>query len=230
MKRCLVLAALLIALGIGANAQNTFSQAGVLSASGAVANGGAFERSVAKTHIVTWTVTATVSACTLQIETSSDDVTYSLMSGTTAQTCTSSGFYQVSGTAANYVRINFTALTVSGAGAVSWTYSGLATSTAAPGTPYVSFCGATSGGTANCANTNPGSNAHIIGGTATLASNAQVVTFSPGFTSTSTYTCVANDVTTRANVVQCVPTSATTLTITNTTGATDAINWIAVGY
>jgi hypothetical protein len=67
-------------------------------------------------------------------------------------------------------------------------------------------------------------------GKSTLASNAQVVTFSTSFTSTSTYQCVANDVTTRANPVQMVQTSASTATITNTTGATDAIQWICVGY
>jgi hypothetical protein len=63
----------------------------------------------------------------------------------------------------------------------------------------------------------------------TLAGNTQVVTFAPGFSATTSYTCVANDVTTRANVVQAVPTSATTMTITNTTGAADAINWICIG-
>jgi hypothetical protein len=41
---------------------------------------------------------------------------------------------------------------------------------------------------------------------------------------------VANDVTTRANVVQMIPASgASTATITNTTGGSDVIQWICVG-
>jgi hypothetical protein len=49
------------------------------------------------------------------------------------------------------------------------------------------------------------------------------------FTSTTSYFCVANDVTTRANPVQMVPASATTATITNTTGGSDVIQWVCVG-
>jgi hypothetical protein len=40
---------------------------------------------------------------------------------------------------------------------------------------------------------------------------------------------VANDVTTRANVVQMIPASGATATITNTTGGSDVIQWICVG-
>jgi hypothetical protein len=40
---------------------------------------------------------------------------------------------------------------------------------------------------------------------------------------------VANDVTTRANPVQMVPASATTATITNTTGGSDVIQWVCIG-
>lgn len=94
------------------------------------------------------------------------------------------------------------------------------------------FCGATTGN-ANCGNINPVNTAKSYGGVATLAANSAIITFNAtngGFTSTATYTCVANDVTTRANPVQMVPTTATTATITNTTGATDAINWMCIGY
>lgn len=98
------------------------------------------------------------------------------------------------------------------------------------GIPVVIACGATSGGTANCANTATGHTAQVYGGVATLASNASVITISPGFTATGDYSCVGNDVTTRANPVQVVPTSATSFTITNTTGASDVVNWVCVGY
>jgi hypothetical protein len=124
-------------------------------------------------------------------------------------------------------------ITPAGAGLVSITNNSVALtlpSNVAGGIPLVIGCGATSTGTANCGNTATGGTAHIFSGQATLASNAQVITFGTAFTSTATYACVANDVTTRANVVQMVSTSASTATITNTTGATDAINWICVGY
>jgi hypothetical protein len=98
------------------------------------------------------------------------------------------------------------------------------------GVPVVIACGATSGATANCANTKTGTTAQVYFGQATLSSNASVITISPGFTSTATYYCEANDVTTRANPVQAVPTSATTFTITDTTGASDVIQWACQGY
>lgn len=97
------------------------------------------------------------------------------------------------------------------------------------GLPIVIFCGATSTGTANCSDTAT-TNAQIYHGIATLASNTQTITISPGFTATADATCVANDTTTRANPVQCVVASATTITITNTTGASDVISWMAVGH
>lgn len=91
-------------------------------------------------------------------------------------------------------------------------------------------CGAQSGGTSTCSGTATGKTGIVYIGKSTLASNAQVVTFSTTYTSTATYSCVANDVTTRANPVQMVQTSASTATITNTTGASDVIQWICVGY
>ena len=97
------------------------------------------------------------------------------------------------------------------------------------GVPVVIACGATTG-TAACANTATGATANVTFGKATLASNTATITLTPGYTSTSTFYCVANDITTRANPVQAVPASATTFTITNTTGASDVIQWICVGY
>ncbi len=93
----------------------------------------------------------------------------------------------------------------------------------------VIFCGATSG-TTTCTPAS-GISARSIGGIATLASNSAVISaISPAFTSTSTFTCVANDITTRANPVQVANTSSSSITITNTTGASDVISWICVGY
>lgn len=99
----------------------------------------------------------------------------------------------------------------------------------AAGAQQVSFCGATTGDAA-CANT-AAQTTRIIGGIATLASNAAVISgISPAFTSTTSFACVANDTTTRANVVQAVNTSTSSITITNTTGASDVISWVCVGY
>lgn len=95
------------------------------------------------------------------------------------------------------------------------------------GVPIVIGCGATTGTTA-CANTAQGANTQIYYGKATLASNSAVLTLTPGFSGTG-FTCVGNDITTRANPVQVVSTSSTTITITNTTGASDVINWYCLG-
>lgn len=98
------------------------------------------------------------------------------------------------------------------------------------GVPTAYFCGATSGAT-TCANSATGGTARVFGGIATLASNSAVISgISPAFTSTTTYSCVANDLTTRANPVQIANTSSSSITITNTTGASDVINYICVGY
>ena len=93
----------------------------------------------------------------------------------------------------------------------------------------VLFCGASTGN-ATCTNASA-ITARTIGGIATLASNSAVISgISPAFTSVSTYTCVANDLTTRANPVQVANTSTSSITITNTTGAADVINYLCVGY
>lgn len=97
------------------------------------------------------------------------------------------------------------------------------------GIPIVIACGATTG-TTNCANTAVGATSKVYFGAATLAASTATITISPGYTSAATFFCVGNDVTTRANPVQVVPASATTFTITNTTGAADVIQYMCVGY
>lgn len=102
--------------------------------------------------------------------------------------------------------------------------------TTTAGVPVALFCGATTGST-TCANTSGGATARVFGGIATLASNTAVISsISPAFTSTSTFVCVANDLTTRANPVAIANTSSSSITITNTTGASDVINYICFGY
>jgi hypothetical protein len=90
-------------------------------------------------------------------------------------------------------------------------------------------CGATGTGNQTCSATAATALTKIYSGSSTLSSNAAVITFPVAFNSTTTYQCVANDITTRANPVQMVSTSTTTATITNTTGASDVINWHCIG-
>jgi hypothetical protein len=104
--------------------------------------------------------------------------------------------------------------------------------TSAGSLPSLFNCGASLAAGGACANTQAtAASAHIIFGSALLSGSTSTITgISPAYTSTSTFFCVANDVTTRANPVQMVPASASTVTITNTTGATDLIQFICVGY
>lgn len=101
--------------------------------------------------------------------------------------------------------------------------------TATGGMPVVIACGATTGST-TCGNTATGATAKMYFGTATLASNTATITLGVGFTSSSTFQCIAQDQTTRANPSQAVPASATTFTLTNTTGASDVLAWACFGY
>lgn len=96
------------------------------------------------------------------------------------------------------------------------------------GVPVSLYCGSTGVGNQTCTPTAAANTVKIYSGHSTLSSNAAVITFSPAFAST-TYDCIANDITTRANPVQMISTSASTATITNTTGASDVINWHCIG-
>lgn len=95
------------------------------------------------------------------------------------------------------------------------------------GIPVVHYCGSTGSGNQTCT-VAASASSRMYAGHSTLSSNAAVITFPTAFAST-TYDCVANDITTRANPVQMISTSSSTATITNTTGASDVINWVCVG-
>jgi hypothetical protein len=104
------------------------------------------------------------------------------------------------------------------------------TGTRGPTILYNSFCGSTAGN-GTCANMTNGATVHLIGGIATLSSNSAVISgISPAFVSTSTMECWGQDITTRANPVQVISTSTSSVTITNTTGASDVVNWSCLGY
>lgn len=97
------------------------------------------------------------------------------------------------------------------------------------GLPVALNCGATGSGNQTCSPTAATAATKIYAGSSTLSGSAAIITFPTAFAATTSYQCVANDITTRANPVQMVSTSTTTATITNTTGATDVINWTCIG-
>lgn len=97
------------------------------------------------------------------------------------------------------------------------------------GLPVALNCGATGVGNQTCAPTAASALTKIYAGSSTLSSNAAIITFPTAFAATTSYQCVADDITTRANPVQMLSTSTLTATITNTTGASDVINWVCVG-
>lgn len=130
MKRFLILATVLALLAsivpMSAVAQSQFRQSFVFTTAGA--RGGVHESSVATTHTVQWTTTATMSACTWQLETSANGTSgWTIMSGTVVNACTSSGTVTYQGQPANYVRINVLSATANTTGKVALTYYGYST-------------------------------------------------------------------------------------------------------
>lgn len=97
-------------------------------------------------HKLNWSVSGTVSSCSVQLDTSSDNVTWTSAGAVASQTCTSGGTSGLStAVSVNYVRVNVTAL--AGGGTVNVTWAGYITS--AYGTTNVldaaSFAGANAG-------------------------------------------------------------------------------------
>lgn len=121
MSGLLVVAMLLGCTGLFAQYQTNVVQSNILSASGAATQTSV---SIAGLNIglykLNWVATATVSACTVIVETGSDNITFGTTESTS--TCTSSGeTTAVDATARNFVRVRFSALTVSGGGSVKFT-------------------------------------------------------------------------------------------------------------
>lgn len=69
----------------------------------------------AKFHQLTWNVTGTVSACTVTVDTSADNVTWSSGGAITSKTCTSNGTALSTSTIVNYVRMTISSFTGTGA-------------------------------------------------------------------------------------------------------------------
>jgi hypothetical protein len=90
-------------------------------------------------HQLTWVKTGTVSTCTVALDTSADGITWSAGGAIAGQTCTSNGQSVITGSIANYVRMNVTTLT--GGGTINVTWTGY---TATPG-GSITFAGAPTG-------------------------------------------------------------------------------------
>ena len=138
----------------------------------------------------------------------------------TVPTLTGGG--SVVGTSATQTLTNKTLSTITNTGT-------LTLPSATGGLPVALNCGATGSGNQTCSPTAATALTKVYSGSSTLSSNAAVITFPTAFAATTSYQCVANDITTRANPVQMISTSTTTATITNTLGASDVINWVCVG-
>lgn len=97
--------------------------------------------------------------------------------------------------------------------------------------PAIYNCGSTGSGNQTCTPAAVGGAYHVISGQSTLSANNAVITFPAGtvFTSTTSFACSATDQTTVTNPVKAVPSAANTVTLTDTTGATDVIGWICAG-
>ena len=178
-------------------------------------------------HTVVWTVTGSVSGCTLQLETASA-TSFSLMSGSVAQTCASSGSYTFSGVSANFVRVNLTTYTTS-TGSLSINYYGYQPNPVSAGA-MITSCGVATTLVA-CANT-VSQATRIVYGTCTWLPVPPLVSSSgiaPAFTGTTTYSCSVTDQTTAANnALKVANTSTTSFTITSTSSS-DIFSYVCVG-
>lgn len=228
MKRTLAAIALMIGLSLGAHAQSAFVSNQFFSST-AVAAAMAAQNETGQNvsvHTVVWTVTGSVSGCTLQLETAST-TSFSLMSGSVAQTCTSSGSYTFSGVSANFVRVNLTTYTTS-TGSLSINYYGYQPNPVSAGA-MITSCGVATTLVA-CANT-VSQATRIVYGTCTAASATTCVVsgIAPAFTGTTTYSCSVTDQTTAANnALKVANTSTTSFTITSTSSS-DIFSYVCVG-
>lgn len=184
--------------------------------------GGMFQNSLVTVQTLNWTVTATVSACTIELEQSTTGTGSWTLLGV-QQTCTSSGSYAVTANAP-YVRFNINSLTTTGSGAIVVNYFGQVASITTA-VPTIIYCGTS---TACTPSANVG-NLKIVYGTCTASSATTCTPTALPFTSTSSYNCTASDATTAANgAFKLTNASASSFVIT-TTSSSDAFNWVCVG-
>lgn len=187
--------------------------------------GGMFQNSLVTSHTVSWTVVATVSTCTLELEQSSTGTGSWTLLGT-QQTCTSSGVYTVS-TSAAYVRFNINSLTTTGSGSIVVNYLGQIGAPPANLLSSVINCGTA---TACAPAFNAGTFRVVYGQcTAVTATTCTITAIAPPFTSSSSYACAVSDATTAANGALKVTYASSSSFVITTSSSSDVFNWMCWG-
>src|ERR1700741_4532042 len=130
MKRFLLLLLLLLPWRLSAQGYNSYQTTTFTSVTTATP---IYQNSTIGYHELFWTVSGTVSTCTVAIDSSPDNSTWPSAGILAGQTCTTNGHSAVTAGTANYIRVNMTA--ISGAGAtVAIVYEGWAQNPAGGGT------------------------------------------------------------------------------------------------
>ena len=120
-RSALALLLLLIPLRLAlAQGYNSFQK---LTFTTAATGGQIKQNGLSAYHVLSWTVSGVVSSCSVEMDTSTDGVSWSLGALIAAQDCHTTGSYSASATA-NYVRVGVLVLT--GGGTVTTTYKGYA--------------------------------------------------------------------------------------------------------
>jgi hypothetical protein len=187
--------------------------------------GSMFQNSLVLTHTLTWTVVATVSTCTMQLEQATTaNGTYTLLG--TAQTCTASGTYTAT-LNAPYVRVNITALTTTGSGTLTFFYTGQIGQPPANILSSIINCG-----TAPACVPAFQASARVVYGSclAAAATTCTVTAIAPAFASTTSYFCNVTDATTAANnILKVANASGSSFVITDANSSSDVFNYVCVG-
>jgi hypothetical protein len=142
----------------------------------------------AQYHYLTWNVTGTLSACSVRVDSSVDNITWNVGDVISAKTCTSNGNTLSGIIVPNYVRVNVTSITASAGASLAVNLSGY----------QVNPSGGSSGTV-----TNVGTSSPLTGGpittTGTLACPSCSVTSIVSHTATFTITSVQNGVSFNVN-------------------------------
>lgn len=85
-------------------------------------------------HQISWTKTGTVTGCTIAVDSSPDNSTWTAGGIITGQTCTTNGQSAVTAASANYIRLNMTAFT--GTGSVLIVYKGYVNNPSGSGSSF----------------------------------------------------------------------------------------------
>jgi hypothetical protein len=186
--------------------------------------GGMFQNSLVSVQTINWTVVATVSTCTLELEQSTTGTGSWTLLGV-QQTCTSSGSYTVTASAP-YVRFNINSLTTTGSGSLTVNYFGqVATSLPQSPLTYVANCGTTT----TCTPVLNVGTFKVTYGTCTAAAATTCTVTALPYTSIASYNCFASDATTAANAALKLTNASASSFVITTTSSSDAFSWACFG-